>query len=278
MKLFTFSILILPLLHLCLFAQPSAQKTLIFGAISPIETELMQKKLTPLIEHLEKVTQHKIVFKSGYSYQDTVDKFSDGRFDIGFIGASPYIRAQEKNPDALELLAQIQNEVGIKSKSVIFVKKGSLIDTLDALQGKSFAFGSKGSTLSYYVPMSILLENNITNRLQKYHFLGKHDKVAEFVIMGKYDAGAVKKSVAQRYATYIQPIASSEDFPEFAIVAQKSLDKDLRKKIKEALFALQETQILKSIQSSAIGFKEIKDSDYDKLRVLMKRVDDHIQK
>jgi len=275
MKLFLYIFFIVPQL---LFAQANDAKTLIFGAISPIEVHLMQEKLTPLIRHLEKSSGYRIIFKSGYSYQDTIDRFSDGRFDIGFIGPSPYIRSQQKNPDALELLAQIKNEPKTKSKSIIFTKKGSSISNINDLEGKTFAFGSKDSTLSYYVPMNLLLQNNLTKRLEKYHFLGKHDRVAQYVIMGKYDAGAIKKSVAQRYSKFIKPIAMSEDFPEFAIVAQKSLDPELKERIKKSLLELKDLSITKSMQDSAVGFKEIKDSDYNELRVLMRNVDDHIKK
>jgi phosphonate transport system substrate-binding protein len=237
----------------------------------------MQKKLTPLMKYLEKEIDYKIVFKSGYSYQDTIDKFSNGRFDIGFIGPSPYIKSQQQNPDALELLAQLKNNHESESKAIVFSKKGSSIDSIQKLQDKSFAFGSTDSTLSYYVPMNILLENNMAKKLKKYNFLGKHDRVVQYVIMGKYDAGAVKKSVADRYKEYIQYIAQSDDYPEFAIVAQKSLDRELREKIKKALIELKEIAVVKSIQSSAVGFKEVEDADYSQLKTLMQKVDEHTE-
>ncbi len=249
------------------------EDTLIFGAIATIEPHLMEKKLTPLMHKIEKATGKKVVFQTGYDYDDTINKFANATFDIGYIGPIPYIKAVLKNPKGLRILAGIKNSQKKPFRSVIISKKDSRFKTLQDLKDSRFAFGSPNSTLSYYVPKYMLYKADMLNQLRTYHFLGRHDKVAQYVIMGKYDAGALKQSVATKYAKYIQVIATSKAYPGFMIVANSSMDKELVEKIRAVLFNPKNATILKSVKKSAIGFEKRKDSDYNELRKIMKVIE-----
>ncbi|MBN2816154.1 MAG: phosphate/phosphite/phosphonate ABC transporter substrate-binding protein [Campylobacterales bacterium] len=255
----------------------TAHDTLTFGVISTVEVHLMEKKLTPLIKYLEKKTNKKIVFQSGYNYQDTINKFADGTFDIGFIGPSPYIKVKKKQPNALIILAKLENIDNNSFRSVIISKKGSSIRSLSDLSNKSFAFGSPNSTLSYYVPMKMLIDEDKLKSLEKYNFLGRHDKVAQYVIIGKYDAGAIKKSVADKYVDYLQNIATSEVYPDFLIVANSKVEQEITTKIQEALLELRDVRVLKEIKTSAIGFQKTNEDEYKELELVMKKVDDYMK-
>ena len=46
-----------------------------------------------IMKEIEKACGKKLVFKTGYDYSDTINKFADGTFDIGIIGPAPYIKA-----------------------------------------------------------------------------------------------------------------------------------------------------------------------------------------
>ena len=252
-----------------------ASQYLIFGAISTVEPHLMELKLTPLMKEIEKVTGKKVKFQTGYDYTDTINKFANGTFDIGYIGPIPYIKTQDINPHALEILAGIKNSKKSPFRSVIISKKGSKFKKLEDLKNTSFAFGSPKSTLSYYVPKHMLVTSGTLKDIKEYHFLGRHDKVAQYVIMGKFAAGAIKQSIANKYSKYLQIIATSNAMPGFTIVANKKLDKKLRIKIKKLLLNLKNIDALKKIKKSAIGFEKRKDSDYDELRLIMREVDSY---
>ncbi|WP_294965579.1 phosphate/phosphite/phosphonate ABC transporter substrate-binding protein, partial [Sulfurimonas sp.] len=249
-----------------------ASEKLIFGAISTIEPKLMKEKLLPIIKYLEESTGREIEFQTGYNYVDTINKFANGTFDFGYIGPSPYIKTKIINKDAINIILGLKNSNNNPFKSVLTSKKDSSIEGLKDIKNHSFAFGSPESTLSYFVPMDMLIRANVIKKIKKYDFLGRHDKVAQYVIMGRYDAGAVKQSIAQKYSKYLQVIAKSNSLPDFLIVSGSSLDKKLVKKIKNALLNLKDKKILGSLKKSAIGFEERKNSDYDELRGIMKRV------
>ena len=250
-----------------------ASQKLVFGVISTIEPVLMKEKTQPLIEELEKITNKKIVFQTGYNYEDTINKFANGTFDLGLIGPAPYIKAKKIDPNRLEILVGIKNSKQKPFRSVIVSKKGSNIITYKDLKGKRFAFGSPNSTLSYFVPKYMLLHANMFEKIKEYHFLGRHDRVAQYVIMGKFSAGAIKQSIATKYEKYLQVIAVSEEIPGFMIVANKKMDKKLIDRIRRFLLDMKDISSLKKIKKSAIGFEPRYDKDYVKLRMIMKEVE-----
>ncbi len=257
------------------FYQALASDKLIFGAISTIEPDLMEKKLFPIINYLEMATGKKIEFQTGYNYTDTINKFADGTFDIGYIGPAPYLKTKKINPNSIEIIAGLVNTEDKPFQSVLISKKGSSIQKINDIKNHRFAFGSPKSTLSYFVPMDMLIKSKVIKKVERYDFLGRHDKVAQYVIMGKYDAGAVKKSIADKYSKYLQVVAQSQALPDFIIVSNKSLEKEIVKKIKNALLNLRDTEILKSLKKSALKFEEREDNDYDNLRLIMNNVNNY---
>jgi len=235
----------------------------------------MQKKMAPLIAYLEKRTGREIRFATGYDYSDTIRKFVDGTFNLGYIGPAPYIETNEKRPGFLVIAAGLQSEAHDAFRSVIVSRKDSDITGLEALKGKRFAFGSPHSTLSYYVPMEMLIRSGMAERLERYDFLGRHDRVAEYVIMGKYDAGAIKHSVANKFAPYLQVVAMSEAFPDFLIVCNTHMPSELRETITRALLELKDPEVLHAIKKSAVGFISRSPEDYEALHDVMKHVRTH---
>lgn len=225
------------------------------------------------MKKIEKATNAKLIFQTGYDYTDMINKFADGTFDIGLIGPAPYVKVQNINPNALVILVGIKNSKNNPFRSVIVSKKGSKFIKYSDLKNTKFAFGSPNSTLSYYVPRYMLENSNTMKKIKRYNFLGRHDKVAQYVIMGKFAAGAIKQSIANKYSKYLQVIATSEAMPGFMIVANKKLDKKLMLKIKNLLLNLKDISALKKIKKTAIGFEKREDSQYNKLREIMKEVE-----
>ena len=80
-----------------------------FGVISTVSPTEDAKKLAPLLSYLSQEVGQKVSFKTGKNYADTIDKFSSGEFEIGFIGPGPYIIATKKEKN-LEILAGVQTK------------------------------------------------------------------------------------------------------------------------------------------------------------------------
>ena len=250
-------------------------ETLVFGAITTVKPEIVRKHFTPLLKYLERELGMDVRFATGRDYDDTIDKFIDGTFDLGYIGPSPYVLATRKAPDALRVIAGIETNHKPTFQAAIVTRKESEINQLKDLRGKRFAFGSRRSTLSYYLPYYMLLKNGVIDQLAHYDILGRHDIVAKNVIMGRYDAGGIKMSVADTYARYLKKIAVSQPVTDFAIVVHRSMNPELAEKIRKLLFAIRDPKILHSIKKRMTGFGPRTDTDYNPLRTIMKTVDKH---
>jgi phosphonate transport system substrate-binding protein len=254
----------------------NAKDTLYFGAITTIRPEIVKKHFQPLLDYLSEKLDKKVIFATGLNYDDTIDKFVKGIFDLGYIGPSPYILATRKDKNALKLLAGVETNNEPYFYAIIVARKDSNISKLEDLAGKRFAFGSRRSTLSFYLPFYMLEKRGLIEKLKYYDILGRHDIVAKNVIMGNYDAGGIKESVANKYQRYLKRVAVSEPIVDFAIVAHRSMDSNLSKEIQKILFELKDKKILNSIKKGMTGFGPRKDSDYDKLREIMNIVDKKI--
>ncbi len=255
-----------------------ASQTLKFGAISTVDKSIMKQKLTPLINYISSVISKDIVFQTGIDYADTISKFEDGTYDFGFIGPSPFILATDKNKNSLKIIVGLNNMDNGYFHSVIVVRKDSTIKEMSDLKDTTFAFGSHKSTLSYYIPRYMLQKNKIYHQLKDFVFLGKHDKVAKYVIMGKYEAGAIKESVAKKYLKYLRIIKTSSSVPDFIVVAGKKISEAEINKIRDALLKPEAQKIAQSIKPSSTGFRIRKCSDYTNLKKIMFEIDNRSAK
>jgi phosphonate transport system substrate-binding protein len=261
------------LIALCMVVPLLAKDTLVFGAITTQKVTKVKKKLTPFLKYIEKQTGKKVVFKTGKNYGDTIAKFNSGEFDFGYIGPSPYVIAT-KQAQNLNILAGLETKGKPYFYGVIVAKKDNgAVNSVKDLSGKSFAFGSRKSTLSFYMPADMLMKEGVVDSLSKTDFLGKHDKVALAVIQGKFDAGGIKEAVANKYANKLKVVGKSEPVYDFMMVAHKSLDAKTQADIKAALLSLKDDKTLSSIKKGATGFIETSDSNYNHLKDVMNQVD-----
>lgn len=245
---------------------------LVFGAITTVKPTLVEQRFQPLFHYLEQRIGRSIVFATAPTYDRTIQSFTNGSYDLGWIGPSPYIIAMQQAPDSLMLLAALENREGSHFHGVIVTRKDAPYETLDDLKHTKFAFGSPNSTLSYYVPKYLLCKAGVYDTLRMTQFLGRHDKVLKQVIMGKAEAGGVKASEAARYSDFVKVIAESEAIPDFAVVCRQDLDPELRKRIQRALMELKDPEILRSIKEEAVGFTSVTPDAYNGLNEIMQTV------
>ena len=260
-------------------AWATEKKELVFGAIAVGKVSKVRKALTPFLKYLEAETGAKIRFETGKDYLDTIAKFQSGYFDFGYIGPSPYVIATsgDNGADVFKPIAGLEtNHKPYFYAVVIAAKENDAINTLQDLKGKRFAFGSRQSTLSFYMPAKMLMDAGVFDSFNESAFLGKHDKVARDVSMGRYDAGGIKIAVAQKNIDKVKIIAKSEPVYDFLMVAHQSMGSEQYLKIKDAVFRLKDPKILNAIKKGVTGFVETKDENYDTLRKVMAEVDQKV--
>ncbi|HLB24983.1 MAG TPA: PhnD/SsuA/transferrin family substrate-binding protein, partial [Nitrospirota bacterium] len=165
------------------------------------------------------------------------------------------------------------------TRSVIVTKDDSPITTLAELRGRSFAFGSERSTSSHLMPRAMLDELGIKlHDLREYRYLGRHDSVAKAVLSGEFDAGGIMETVARQYMSQgLRVLQFSETMANFNFSVGKKIDRAAKDSIKQCLLELsrddpRHAPVLKAIDPECEGFIEVKDSEYDSIRRMIRQL------
>lgn len=242
-----------------------------FGVYPSDRATVMYRKFSPVLDAIRvpienllhrEVDIHMTIFPD---YESGIKALADGDVDFVRFGPSSYILAEEINPK-IQLLA-MELRKGLKRfNGLIIARKDSGIESIKDLSGKSFAFGEPNSTIGAFLAQALLVENNISEAdLSKHEYLGRHDKVAQAVIVGTHDAGAVKPStykklcdpkeiiIVQAFSTVTKPW-----------VASSTLSKDICAAITASLLMLEGDESLGELGCS--GFAEATPKEYDLVR------------
>ena len=159
-------------------------------------TKLLQA-YTPLAEYLRGELGIPVQIQIAPDYAVHVQRIGENEVDLAYMGPASYVELVDKYGKKPIIARQYIN--GIPTFQGKFItRKDSAIHSIADLNGKRFAFGDKGSTMSHLVPQYMLIEANVQLKTAK--FLGSHDNVALGVLTGDYDAGAVKEAIFYKYA------------------------------------------------------------------------------
>jgi phosphonate transport system substrate-binding protein len=262
---------------LTLSGVPAQAGEYVFGVHPFKKPNELAQMFKPLMEYLGKVTGATMTFRSAPNYDATKQAIARGEFDVFYVGPSLFAELTEEAPGKARLVGTVLNNGKPSFKGVIVVKEGSTISSLADLKGKKFAFGDHGSTLSAYVPAHMLIKAGVFDALAEHKFLGSHDNVAQAVLKGFFDAGAMQPAVLKQYQG-LKVLAESDPVPEHCIAVGGRIDDATFKKIQEALVKAPDLQVFKAINPSLTGFAVTKPGDYAALGKLMKAVDAKLPK
>ena len=232
-------------------------------------SELLDR-FAPLTKYLSEKTKMKIVCNISKNYTDHIDMVGQDKVDFAFMGPASYIIMTQKY-GLKHVLSRLEVNGTPLFQGVIVTRKDTSIRSLKNLAGKSFAFGDPNSTMSYLVPLSMLHEAGIRkDALASHVFLSSHQNVALGVLIGDFDAGAVKEEVFFEFKERgLKDLAWTPKISEHVFVTRSNLPSEIVNSLKSAMLALSDKSILSSIKSSVTALVPADDSDYNNLRSII---------
>ena len=253
------------------FADNKSNPDILRIAILPDEnaSELI-KQNKKLQLYLEDRLDKKIELVVTTDYSSMIEAMRFGRLELAYFGALSYVMAKERSE--IEAFAAQMKKGSIMYHGVIIVNKDSMISNILDVRGKTMAFGDPASTSSHLIPRAHLLLNaKLDIDDYKPVYLGSHDAVALSVQNGNADAGGLSKKIFEHLVERemisldkVQVIAISNPFPNYPWTMQSNLDSELKDKIKQAFYDLDDPAITKPLKAD--GFLPVTDSDYDVVR------------
>ena len=152
--------------------------------------ELM-RVYTPFADYLARELGMKVRFTPVVDYAATVEGLAARKLDLVWYGGLTSVQAVRRLNGQARRLALRQEDA--EFKSVFVARPGSGIRGLEDLRGRTFAFGSVGSTSGHLMPRYFLLQSRLDPEkdLKQVAYSGAHDATALWVESGKVEAGAL---------------------------------------------------------------------------------------
>jgi len=262
-------------------SSPAFSKQVVpFGFCPKYNPRIMYQFYQPFVDFLSETTPYQFEIKLFRIYQDTIDQLGRGEILIASCGPVAYVKAREKY-DVKPIVRAISKDGKPYYRGIIIVRQDSPIQNLSELRGRSFAFGQAWSTAGHILPEYYLTKANIRLKdLKEYSFLRHHDSVANAVLKGQFDAGAVKDIIAYKYQKDgLRFIFFTDPIPTVPIVVRRDTPTEMVDSVKSALLNLDpqnpihQKRTISWDEEFKYGFAEASDSDYDSIRKILRAVE-----
>lgn len=205
------------------------------------------KKFRTLADYLEeKLKNENIKFNVEIpaNIQNAVKFINNNKLDIYIDSVYPTILVQQQTGLTIACKRWKKGQKGYKS--VIFTKKESSINSINDLKGKTIAFEDEFSTSGFYIPKidiekrGLKLSNDDAPEYIKYLYARSEKNSAAWVLFGKVDASATDDGTFNDFdKNLFKIIYKSKLIPRHLVSFSKRIDKKLRDKIVEILFAME---------------------------------------
>jgi phosphonate transport system substrate-binding protein len=202
----------------------------------------------PLAEHLAKRLGRPVQLRTVDTWEGLAKSLATGETDIALLGPWGYVLANQEA--GAQAIATILYDGKPEYFAIMVTRPQSGISSVKDLRGRTFAFGDKGSTSGYLIPLHHFVKLGIDpDRYFSRVLHTKHQAIETQVTRGELDAGADYNR--NRDAMIEQGLIKAEDsrifwtsdpLPNdaFAVSADVAKDAALVAKIREALLGVSE--------------------------------------
>jgi phosphonate transport system substrate-binding protein len=143
----------------------------------------------PLAQYLSQQLGRPVELRTVDTWEGLAKSLANGETDIALLGPWGYVLANQES--GAQAISTILYDGKPEYFAIIVTHPDSGIKNVDDLKGKTFAFGDKGSTSGYLIPLHFFMQQNIEP--EKYFgkvLYTKHQAIETQVAAGQLDAGA----------------------------------------------------------------------------------------
>lgn len=246
-----------------------------FGVIPVAGSTSMKENFSGLTDHLSKKLGIEVDLQLAGDYTAVITGMQHKHLDFAYFGPESYVQAN-KRANAEVIVSEVGIETGLPGyKGIILTKKGSGLNTLEDIKGKTWAFTSSQSTSGTLVPTVMFFKKGIDPQkyFSKVVYSGGHEASILSVKAGKIDAASTN---TLDYSRGVGKAWKDEDFnkiwvsdliPASPMAVRGDLPESLKKAIKEAFLSYDDKAGLEKLKIK--GYVEAQDSTYDAIRDLM---------
>ena len=273
------------LLSLAIVASTMFSQTFTFTAIPDQDETKLKERFSKLAVYLTKELGVDGKFVPVKSYSASVAAFRNNQVQLAWFGGLSGVKARLIVPGSVAI-AQGVEDPNFHSFIIAHSSTGlEKSDTIPAgIEGKTFTFGSKGSTSGRLMPQYFISKQfgkSPDELFKKVGFSGNHSKTVALVQSGAYELGAVNYKVwdielkaGNIDTSKVKVIYRTPDYYDYNFTIRSDVDKNYGagfiKKVQNAILKLEDKEILNAFPRAK--FVEAKNSDYDKVYETAKKI------
>ena len=257
------------------FASPEKAKTLVFSAIPDQDETRLKERFGDIATYLSKKLDVPVKYVPVKSYAAVVTAFVNNQVQLAWFGGLSGVQARMRVEGSQAIAQGVEDT---KFVTYIIANHSTGLKASDdfpkGIKGKTFTFGSKGSTSGRLMPQYYIekeLGDKVDNIFKRVGFSGNHSKTIALVQSGAYEVGAVNYKVWEKElkegkidTDKVSVIWKTPTFPDYQWTIRGDVDKvwgeGFTDKVKAALLDLKDPDLLERFPRS--GFIEAKNADY----------------
>lgn len=236
-------------------------KTLVFSAIPDQDESALKARFSKVADYLSETLEVPVKYVPVKSYAAAVTSFRNDQVQLAWFGGLSGVKARLVTPGA-QAIAQGETDPSFHSYIIAHHSTGlkTSEDFPKEIMGKTFTFGSKGSTSGRLMPEFFIRENleKAPNELFKtVGFSGNHSRTVTLVESGAYEVGAVNfkvwdKMVAEKKVdtSKVSAIWKTPPYTDYQWTLRGDVDakwgEGFSEKVKAALLSMDDPELLAS--------------------------------
>lgn len=262
--------------------------TFVFTAIPDEDESKLVERFRGVADYLQEQLDVEVRYIPVKSYAAAVSAFRNNQVQLAWFGGLSGVQARRLVPGSEAIAQGVEDEAFetyfIANTSTGIQPADSLDELEDELRGKTFTFGSKGSTSGRLMPEFYIRDvfNEAPDSLfSRVGFSGNHTRTLRLVEAGTYEVGALNFQVWEKElengnidTDAVQVIWRTPTYPDYQWTIRGDVDErfgdGFKQKVTEALLNLDDPALLESFPRS--GFIPASNDDYEPIRATAENI------
>ncbi|AXS81949.1 putative selenate ABC transporter substrate-binding protein [Marinobacter sp. Arc7-DN-1] len=266
----------------CFTAASAAAETFVFTAIPDEDETKLVERFKGVADYLSGELDVEVRYIPVKSYAAAVSAFRNNQVQLAWFGGLSGVQARRLVPGSEAIAQGVEDEAFetyfIANTSTGIEPADELSALEDELRGKTFTFGSKGSTSGRLMPEFYIRDvfgARPADFFSRVGFSGNHTRTLRLVEAGTYEVGALNFQVWEKELAdgnidtdAVKVIWTTPAYPDYQWTIRGDVDErfgdGFKQRVTEALLNLDDHKLLESFPRS--GFIPASNDDYEPVR------------
>jgi len=257
----------------------------VFTAIPDEDETKLVERFQGIADYLQEELDVEVRYIPVKSYAAAISAFRNNQVQLAWFGGLSGVQARELVPGSQALAQGVEDEafynyfIAHKSTGL------EMSDTLpEAMRGKTFTFGSKGSTSGRLIPeyhIRRIFEEAPEDVFSRVGFSGNHTRTLRLVEAGTYELGAINYAVWEKEledgninTDEVRVIWKTPAYPNYQWTIRGDVNErfgdGFMEKVRQALLDLDDPKLLESFPRS--GFIPTANENYEPIRSVAEQI------